>query len=50
MEKDYNCYCHSLLRIEEVPLFIVFVCHPSALSSIAGVHNFGNVGAVHKLL
>ena len=34
MKKDYNRYCHSLLRIEEVPFLFVFVCRPSALSNI----------------
>ena len=36
MKKDYNRYCHSLLRIEEVPFLFVFVCRPSALSNIRG--------------
>ncbi len=34
MKKDYNRYCHSLLRIEEIPFLFVFVCRPSALSNI----------------
>ena len=37
MKKDYNRYCHSLLRIEEVPFLFVFVCRPSALSNIRSV-------------
>ena len=28
MKKDYNCYCHSLLRIEEVPLFTCICLSP----------------------
>ena len=38
MKKDYNRYCHSLLRIEEVPFLLVFVCRPSVLSNIAGTN------------
>lgn len=35
MKKDYNRYCHRLLRIEEIPFLFVFVFRPSALSNVS---------------
>ena len=38
MKKDYNRYCHSLLRIEEVPLFTCICLSSPALSNIGRIH------------
>ncbi len=49
MKKDYNRCCHSLLRIEEVPLLFVFVCRPYALSNLRrkdSGYYFGVTGVV----
>ena len=49
MKKDYNRYCHSLLRIEEVPFLFVFVCRPSALSNISAANHSRNIFPVHQV-
>ncbi len=48
MKKDYNCCCHSLLRIEEIPLLFGFVCHPSALSNVCGAYNGVHTAVLHQ--